>query len=57
MARTHEPGEVIFRAALPEEIDWRPFAAFPPSVRLAIGVGKPSKPGPHVIRVTARRLA
>jgi quercetin dioxygenase-like cupin family protein len=36
---------------LPEDIDWKPFSAFPPSVRLAIVVGEPTKPGPYVIRV------
>src|SRR5262249_55685151 len=40
-----------FKAILPEDIDWKPFAAFPPSVRLAVLVGDPSKPGPYVIRV------
>jgi hypothetical protein len=47
----HQPGEAKFRSVLPEDIDWKPFPAFPPSVRLAIVVGEPSKPGPYVIRV------
>jgi quercetin dioxygenase-like cupin family protein len=51
MARTHEPGQSAFRSILPEEIDWKPFRAFPPSVRLAVVVGEPTKPGPYVIRV------
>src|SRR4051812_45190040 len=51
MARTHQPGEEIFTAILPEDIDWKPFPAFPASVRLAVVVGQPSKPGPYVIRV------
>lgn len=41
----------VFRAVLPEAIDWRPFPAFPPSVRLAVVVGEPSRPGPYTIRV------
>ena len=41
----------ILRSVLPEEIDWRPFAAFPPAVRLAVLAGNPSEPGPYVIRV------
>jgi quercetin dioxygenase-like cupin family protein len=53
MARDHQPGESAFRSILPEDIDWKPFAAFPPSVRLAVVVGDPSKPGPYVIRVKA----
>ena len=49
--RTHGPGQSVFRAILPEQIEWRPFPAFPPSVRLAVLVGEPSQPGPYVIRV------
>jgi hypothetical protein len=30
MTRTHQPGEAAFRAVLPENLDWQPFAAFPP---------------------------
>jgi quercetin dioxygenase-like cupin family protein len=51
MVRTHQPGEATFRAILPEDIEWKPFAAFPPTVRLAVLVGEPSRPGPYVIRV------
>ncbi len=47
----HQPGESEFRAVLPENIDWKAFPAFPPSVRLAVVVGQPSEPGPYVIRV------
>jgi quercetin dioxygenase-like cupin family protein len=45
------PAEKTFRAILSEEVDWQPFASFPPSVRLAVLVGHPSEPGPYVIRV------
>jgi hypothetical protein len=41
----------VFRSVLPEEIEWKPFAAFPPSARLAVIVGDPANPGPYVIRV------
>src|SRR5271156_1251547 len=51
MAPTHQPGQAVFRSVLPEDIDWRPFPAFPPSVRLAVVVGHPSEPGPYLIRV------
>jgi hypothetical protein len=51
MARTHQPGEAVFRSVLPEDIEWKPFPALPPSVRLAVLVGQPSEPGPYVIRV------
>jgi quercetin dioxygenase-like cupin family protein len=53
MVRTHQPGENLFRSILPEDIDWKPFPAFPPSVRLAVVVGDPSKLGPYVTRVKA----
>ena len=50
---THQPGQAVFRSILPEDIDWQPFPAFPPAVRLAVVVGHPSEPGPYVIRVKA----
>jgi quercetin dioxygenase-like cupin family protein len=46
-----EPGKAAFRAILSEDIDWKPFDAFPPSARLAVLVGHPSQPGPYLIRV------
>ena len=36
---------------LPEEIEWKPFPAFPPSARLAVVVGEPTQPGMYLIRV------
>ncbi len=39
------------KTILPENVDWKPFAAFPSSVRLAVIVGQPSEPGPYLIRV------
>jgi quercetin dioxygenase-like cupin family protein len=39
------------KTILAENIDWKPFAAFPSSVRLAVVVGQPSDPGPYTIRV------
>src|SRR4029077_6618705 len=53
MIQAHQPGQGIFRSILPEDIDWQPFPAFPPAVRLAVLVGHPSEPGPYVIRVKA----
>jgi quercetin dioxygenase-like cupin family protein len=47
----HLPGQSAFRSILPEQVEWRPFAAFPPEARLAVLVGEPTKPGPYVIRV------
>jgi quercetin dioxygenase-like cupin family protein len=53
--RPHQPGENVFRSVLPEDIDWKPFAAFPPSVALAVIVGQPSETGPYTIRVRVPR--
>jgi quercetin dioxygenase-like cupin family protein len=50
-ARSHQPGQDAFKSVLSEDIDWKPFAAFPPSVRLAVVVGQPSEAGPYTIRV------
>ena len=49
--RLHQPGQADFKAILPEQIDWKPFPAFPPSARLAIVVGQPLEEGPYTIRV------
>ncbi len=48
---THQPGQADFRSVLPDDINWKPFPAFPPPARLAIVVGQPAEPGPYVIRV------
>jgi quercetin dioxygenase-like cupin family protein len=47
----HQHGQSSFRAILSEDVEWKPFAAFPPSVRLAVVVGQPSEAGPYVVRV------
>ena len=49
--RPHQPGQAAFRAILSEDIEWRPFAAFPPEARLAVLVGHPSEQGPYTVRV------
>ena len=51
MPTTHQPDQDVFRSVLPEDVDWEPFAPFPPSARLAVLVGRPTEPGPYVIRV------
>jgi hypothetical protein len=43
--RGHQPGQADFRAILPEDTEWKPFAAFPPAARLAIVVGEPDPKG------------
>jgi quercetin dioxygenase-like cupin family protein len=50
-AMQHQPGEDRFRAIHAEDVEWKPFPAFPPEARLAILVGDPMQPGPYVIRV------
>jgi len=51
MSRNHQPGQSAFRSILPEDIEWKPFPAFPPGARLAIVVGHPAETGPYVVRV------
>ena len=51
--RAHQPGQDVFKSILPDDIEWKPFPAFPPSVRLAVLVGQPSEPAPYTIRVKA----
>ncbi len=53
--RRPQLGEAGFAAILPEEMVWKPFAALPPSVRLAVVVGQPSLDGPYTIRVKVPR--
>ena len=49
--RSHQPGQSVFKATLPEDIEWKAFPAFPPSARLAVMVGQPSEKGPYTVRV------
>jgi quercetin dioxygenase-like cupin family protein len=51
--RSHQPGQSVFKSTLPEDVDWKTFPAFPPSVRLAVVVGQPAEPGVYTIRVKA----
>ena len=51
MVAAHQPGQDVFKSVLSEDIHWKPFAAFPPSVRLAVIVGQPSEVDPYTIRV------
>jgi len=44
------PGKA-FGEILPENIQWAPFPAFPPSVRLAVLVGDTNTSSPYVVRV------
>jgi quercetin dioxygenase-like cupin family protein len=41
----------VLKSILPESLDWKPFAAFPPEARLAVVIGHPGEPGLYVIRV------
>jgi quercetin dioxygenase-like cupin family protein len=51
MAQTHPADGAGLKSVLSEDIDWQPFAAFPPSARLAIVVGDPTGPGLYTTRV------
>lgn len=48
---SHQPGQDVFKSVLPGDINWKPFSAFPPPVRLAVIVSQPSETGPYTIRV------
>jgi len=50
-ARSAPAKEGVFKATLSENIDWKTFAAFPPSARLAVVAGNPSEPGLYTVRV------
>jgi quercetin dioxygenase-like cupin family protein len=50
-SRYRYAGEDRFFALFPDDVDWQPFAAFPPDVRLAVLVGDPTKPGLYVVRI------
>jgi quercetin dioxygenase-like cupin family protein len=45
------PGRTAFKSVLAEDLDWKPFPAFPSSVRLAVVVGIPSEHAAYTIRV------
>jgi quercetin dioxygenase-like cupin family protein len=47
----HYPGQSAFRVIRAEDLEWRPFPAFPPAARLAVLVGDPTQAGPYVVRV------
>ena len=44
----HPLDQAVFGAVLPEDINWEPFPAFPPSARLAVVVGDTSQAAPYV---------
>ena len=50
MSKIHFADQDRFHAIRSEDVEWKPFAAFPPDVRLAVLVGDPREPGPYVIR-------
>jgi len=51
MSNIHYRDEDKFHAIRSEDVEWKPFPAFPPEARLAVLVGDPQVPGPYVIRV------
>jgi quercetin dioxygenase-like cupin family protein len=55
IVRPHQAGQELFKSVLSEDIDWKPFPAFPPSVGLAVIVGRPAEAGPYTVRVRVPR--
>jgi quercetin dioxygenase-like cupin family protein len=55
MVQKHQPGQDTFRSVPTEQIDRRPFSAFPPTVHLAVVVDRPLEPDPYVTGVKAPR--
>ena len=53
----HQAEQTAYRSILPEEIDWKPFPASPPSARLAIVVGDPSEPEPSSSGSRSHRIS
>jgi len=53
--RSAPAGKAVFKAILSEDVEWKTFAAFPPSARLAVVVGQPSEPGLYTVRVKVPR--
>jgi hypothetical protein len=51
MAQAQLSDEAGLRSVLPEDVDWKPFPAFPASARLAVVVGDPAGPGLYTTRV------
>ena len=51
LPRAHQQDQDRFHAIRAEDVQWTTFAAYPPTLRLAILVGDPTKPGLYTIRV------
>ena len=50
-ARSAPAKKAGFKAIRSEAVDFKTFATFPPSARLAVLVGQPSEPGLYTVRV------
>jgi hypothetical protein len=51
MARIRRIGQKAFGSILPEDIDWKTYPAFPPTVRVATVAGRPTEAEQYVIRI------
>ena len=49
--RADQAGLTALKSIRPEELDWKPFAAFPAAARVAVVLGHPSEAGLYVIRM------
>jgi hypothetical protein len=50
MSTTHQTGQAVFGSVRPEDVDWEPFAPFPPPARLAVVVLPGGTPHSHWAR-------
>ena len=59
--RPHQPGQAVFKAILPEKIEWKPFAVFtPPGSACSVTFGKgitPAAPGSAVSALIVSDIA
>ena len=49
--RPHQPGQDVLKTILSEDIEWKPYPGYAPSVRSAVVAGQPSEKGLYTIRV------
>jgi quercetin dioxygenase-like cupin family protein len=51
MTETQRAEGAGFRSFRPEDVDWKPYPAFPGAANLAVLQGNPSEPGLYTVRV------
>jgi quercetin dioxygenase-like cupin family protein len=53
--RRHQPEQSVLKTILSEDIEWKPYPGYPPSVSSAVVTGQSSDKGPYTIRVKVPR--